>query len=282
MDIFAVNAENIKVDGGATFGVVPKLIWEKYVKADAHNLIDAALRCMLVKDEGRIIIIDTGCGNKQSEKFYSYIYVTGRDNLKNDFARFGYSFDDVTDVILTHLHYDHCGGALIYNKDRTKLLPAFPNAKYWCSKAQWERANNPHPIEKPSYFMENYQTLMELGLLNLIEEEIQFTPNIYLNIFNGHTAGQVIPFIKYKDRTVVNVSDFIASTAHIKLTTIPAFDYEPLVSLKEKEEFLSKAVQNNYVLFFQHDFYSECCTVTHSEKGFKVKETFKLEEIKNS
>ena len=279
MEIYSVPAENIKVDGGASFGVLPKLIWEKYCKADANNLIDVASRCLLIKDENRLILIDTGCGNKQSDKFYSYLYLTGRDNMQNAFKKYGFTFYDVTDVILTHLHYDHCGGAVVYNSDRTKLLPAFPNAKYWCSKAQWERAHAPYIIEKPSYFPENFEPLMEKGLISFIDKEKQFSDNIYLKIVNGHTAGQLIPMINYNGRTIVNGSDFIVSSAHIQPAHIPAFDYEPLISLKEKEDFMTQAVKEEYVLFFYHDFDSECCTVMHSEKGFKIKETFKLEQL---
>ena len=279
MELYTINAENIKLDGGAAFGVVPKLIWEKFVKADANNLIDAALRCLLIKDNERLILIDTGCGDKQSDKFYSYLYISGRDKLQNSFNKLGFSFNDVTDVILTHLHYDHVGGALKYNADRTKMEAVFINAKYWCTKTQWERAQNPFLIEKPSYFNENYQHLMDSGKLNLIDDEMYFTPDIYFKIVNGHTSGQIVPVINYKGRKIAYMADFIASTAHVQLTYIPAYDYQPLLSLKEKEEFLKKAFEENYVLFFEHDFDSECCTLQRTDKGIKVKETFTLEDF---
>jgi glyoxylase-like metal-dependent hydrolase (beta-lactamase superfamily II) len=279
MRLYTIDAENIKLDGGAAFGVVPKLIWEKFVKADENNLIDAAVRCMLIMDNDRLILIDTGCGDKQSEKFYSYLYITGRDNMINSFKKYGFTFDDVTDVILTHLHYDHVGGALKYNSDRTQIELVFKNATYWCTNNQWIRAQNPFLIEKPSYFPENYQMLMESGKLKFIEEETYFTPDIYFKIVNGHTSGQIVPIINYKGRKIAYMADFIASTAHVQLTYIPAFDYQPLISLKEKEEFLAIAVKEDYVLFFEHDYLTECCTLQNTEKGIKVKETFSLEEL---
>ena len=279
MELFALRAENIKIDGGSTFGVVPKAIWQKFCKADENNLIDVALRCMLVKDGDRLILIDTGCGNKQSEKFYSYLYITGRDNLLNTVKEAGYTFSDITDVILTHLHYDHCGGAVIVDKSTGKLMPAFSNARYWVSRAQWERANNPYCIDKPSYFNENFLPLLESGVLNFIEKEQYFTPGIFLKIVNGHTAGQLIPIINYKGLKVAFVADFIPSSAHVQPTYIPAFDYEPLVSLREKQEFTNLAADENYVLYFQHDFITECATIARTEKGIIIKETFALKDI---
>ncbi len=279
MRIYSLNAENFKLDGGACFGVIPKSIWGKLCEVDENNMVDVALRSMLIKDENRLILIDTGIGNKQSEKFYSYQYITGKDNLSNSFATLGFSYDDVTDVILTHLHYDHCGGAVKYNDNMTKLEPTFKNARYWCSKSQWLRANNPYIIEKASYYKENYQPLMDKGVLTLIDAEIQLTPNIYLKIVNGHTDGQIVPLIKFKDKTIVFMADFVPSSAHIPIAYIPAFDYQPLISIVEKDEFLNKAVKENYILFFQHDFSTECCKVENTEKGFKVKESFILKTI---
>lgn len=279
MNLYVINAENLKIDGGACFGVVPKSIWGKFCKVDENNMIDVSLRSLLIKDGNRLILIDTGMGDKQSEKFYSYQFVSGRDNLAKSFSAAGYTYDDVTDVILTHLHYDHCGGAVINNKDKTGFEPAYKNAKYWCTKSQWDRANNPYVIEKASYYSENYQPLMDKGVLNLIDSEMQFTPDIFLKIVNGHTDGQIIPVISYNDRTIVFMSDFITSSAHIPLPFIPAFDYQPLISLKEKEEFLKIAVKENYILFFLHDIVNECCTLENSEKGIRVKEAFKLSTI---
>lgn len=280
MELFTIDAEKVKVDGGASFGVVPKTIWSKYCKSDENNLIDISLRCLLIKDGSKLILIDTGCGNKQSDKFYSYLYVTGRNNLQESFIKYGFSFEDVTDVILSHLHYDHCGGAVIFNKISNKLEPAFKNAIYWCTKSQWKRANNPFIIERASYFKENFVPLYDAGILNFLEKEGKFNPNIYLKIVNGHTTGQIVPIINYYNATVVYTADFIPSSAHIQLTHIPAYDYEPLISLKEKEDFLNIAAERNYVLFLEHDIDHECCIVEKIDKGFKVKDAFALSEIK--
>lgn len=267
MKIYPIYAENIKLDGGACFGVVPKSIWSKLCPADENNMVNVALRNLLIVDNDRVVLVDTGIGTKQSEKFLSYYYLFGDTSLEKSFKEAGYTFDDVTDVVFTHLHFDHCGGAVAYNNDKSDFIPVFPNAKHWVGKAQWENAMNPNPREKASYFKENYMPLFERGMMHFIENEQYLTPQIFLKIVNGHTPGQLIPIIKFNNKTVVFGADFIASSANIPLAFVPSFDTRPLLSIEEKKEFLEEAVEKNYYLFFQHDFYNECATVEKTDKG---------------
>jgi glyoxylase-like metal-dependent hydrolase (beta-lactamase superfamily II) len=278
MNLYVIKAENWKIDGGASFGVVPKTIWGKFIPSDENNLINSCSRCLLIKDNSKLILIDTGMGNKQSEKFYGYLHLFEDNNLENAFSKNGFSFDDVSDVIFTHLHYDHCGGGVKYNKDKTETQLVFKNATYWCSKAQWDWAVNPNAREKASYFKENFLPVMEKKHLKFINDEVNFKSNIYLKIYNGHTQGQIIPMIRYKGKIIVFVSDFIPSVAHIPLPYIPSYDIQPLISLKEKEDFLNKAADKGFILFFEHDYYNECCTVKHTEKGVRVKDIFTLKQ----
>lgn len=274
----ALNAENFKMDGGACFGVVPKTIWGKYVPSDSENLIEMSSRCLLVEKNDKIILIDTGMGNKQSEKFFNNFHLSGGSHIENELEKKSYNNDQITDVILTHLHFDHVGGAVKKMDDGT-LKPTFPNATYHCSKLQWDWANNPNPREKASYFPENFIPLSDAGQLNLILKEGQFSDEIELRIFNGHTRGQIIPIIKYKDRKIVYAADFIPSVWNIPLAYVASFDIDPLCAMKEKESFLKETFENNYVLFFEHDYYHECCTVKMTEKGIKADQYFRLDEI---
>lgn len=279
MKLYSIETGNLKLDGGAMFGVVPKVMWSKKYPADENNLINLAMRCLLVVDGDRKILIDNGIGDKQDEKFLKHFHLNGEDTLEKSLAKHGYTKDDITDMVLTHLHFDHTGGSIEWNEDKTKLIPAFKNANYWVSKAQWEWATKPNKREKASFLGENIQPMEESGQLKIIEKEGELFPNFHVKFYNGHTNGQVIPHIKYNGRTVVFMADLLPSTAHIPIPWVMAYDTRPLLTLQEKGKFYEEAVKNNYVLFFEHDIYNECCTLEAAERGPKVKETFRLAEL---
>ncbi len=280
MELYTIYEEDFKLDGGACFGVVPKTIWQKYAPADENNMVNICLRSLLIKDDDRLILIDTGIGNKQGDKFLSHYYIFGDNSLEKSFSNTPYTFDDVTDVIFTHLHFDHCGGALCLNKETQTVENRFPNAVFWVSKAQWQLAYNPNKREKASFLKENTDMLYERGLIRFIEKEENFTSNIFLKIMNGHTMGLLVPHIHYKNRTIVYSGDFIPALANLSVPYIASYDTQPLVTMDEKEIFLEEAVKENYILFFQHDYYHECCTVRKDEKGkFREKDVFKFTEL---
>jgi len=279
MNLYSINTGNLKLDGGAMFGVVPKVIWGKAYPSDENNLCNWSMRCLLVEMDERKILIDCGIGDKQSEKFFSNYYLNGDDTLDKSLAAIGLGADDITDVILTHLHFDHCGGAIRWNEDRTDYIPTFKNATYITSKAQWEWATHPNNREKASFLKENILPIMEKGKIRLIDSDCELFPGISARIFNGHTDGQVIPFIRYKDKTIVFMADLLPAAAHIPLPYVMSYDTRPLITLEEKEAFMNEAAQNGYVLFFEHDLYRECCTVQETEKGVRMKDSFALAEV---
>jgi glyoxylase-like metal-dependent hydrolase (beta-lactamase superfamily II) len=279
MKVFSVVADYWKMDGGACFGVVPKTVWGKHVPSDENNKIRIATRCMLVDTGDRLILFDTGMGDKQSDKFFSYYQLFGNESLERSFEGLGYSFDQVTDVVFTHLHFDHVGGALRWAGDGKPPEPVFPHATHYVSREQWEWAMNPNPREKASFFPENYLPLYESGRLELIHGEGSFCDGVYLSLKHGHTRGQIIPIVDYKGRKVVFTADFIAALLNIPLAYVPAFDIEPLTSMKEKEAFYREALENDYVLFFQHDFDNECCTLQNTPKGVRAGEVFRLKDM---
>jgi glyoxylase-like metal-dependent hydrolase (beta-lactamase superfamily II) len=281
MKVYPIETGNLKLDGGAMFGVVPKVMWQKQYPADENNLANWAMRCLLVDTGDRVMLIDNGIGNKQDEKFLRNYYLNGDDSLEKSLLNYGYKFDDITDVILTHLHFDHCGGSIKYNASRTELELAFPNAVYWISKQQWELANHPNNREKASFLSENFTLIKEMDVLKLIEKDTEIHSDINLRLFHGHTDGQMIPFIRHQGKTIVFMADLLPSTAHIPLPYIMSYDTKPLITLKEKENFLNEAADNEYILFFEHDLYHECCTLQHTEKGVRVKDTFRLVDILN-
>lgn len=278
MKIYPIIVENWKMDGGVAFGVVPKTIWKKLIEPDENNLVKITTRCLLVEDENRIILFDVGMGRKQSDKYYGFRFLFGEDNLKENLTKAGYSFDDITDVVFTHLHDDHCGGAVKLN-DKGDAELVFKNAMHHVSFEQWDWANNPNKREIGSFFKLNFELIEKSGKLNLIETEGAFTNNIRLMMVNGHTQGQLIPIINYKDKTVVFMGDFIPTAANIPLPFVPSVDIQPLLSLKEKESFLNIAAEQAYYLIFEHDYYTECCTVLQTEKGVRLDKSYKLNEI---
>jgi len=279
MKLFSVVPENFKLDGGACFGVVPKSIWEKYVKADENNLIPLSSRCLLADTGDRVILVDVGIGDKQSEKFFSYYYLFENIGLEKALANYGYTCEQVTDVILTHLHFDHVGGAVRWAKDGKTPELVFPNATYFCSKAQWDTAMQPNPREKASFFEENIKPIYDSGQLEFIHEEGELYEGVYLEIKNGHTEGLIIPVFDYKGRKVAFMGDFIAALGNIPLAYIPSFDIDPVLSMEEKKEFFQRALKDDYVLVFQHDYENECCTLKNTEKGARPDKIFKLSAL---
>jgi glyoxylase-like metal-dependent hydrolase (beta-lactamase superfamily II) len=283
MILHPLNTGNFKLDGGAMFGVVPKTIWQKTNPADNNNMCDWSMRCLLIEQGSRLILIDTGIGDKQSEKFFSHYHLSGSDSLKDNLNKLGFSADDVTDVFLTHLHFDHCGGAIQWNKDRTGYEPAFKNAHYWSTENHWKWATEPNPREKASFLSENIIPIQESGQLRFIERNGDFTkdafPDLDVLFVDGHTESMMIPHIHYKGKTIVFMADLLPSAGHIPLPYVMGYDTRPLITLEEKGNFLTNAVEQEYILFFEHDAVNECCTLQHTDKGIRLKETFSFNEI---
>lgn len=282
MQLFPIHTGNFKLDGGAMFGVVPKSIWNKAYPADENNLINLAMRCLLVVEGDRKILIDNGIGTKQDEKFFSHYYLNGNQNLLGSIKDAGYAPEDITDVFLTHLHFDHCGGTVKNAAGHEGFELTFPNATHWLSKSQWDWATRPNRREKASFLHENMMPVYESGKLNLFDGPFELISGFGVRIYNGHTVGQAIPFIKTGNKTVVFMADTTPTSAHVPLPYIMSYDTQPLVSLTEKEAFLNEAADNNYVLFFEHDFFTESCTLERTDKGIKVKQTMSLSEALNS
>ena len=286
MKLYSINTGYFKLDGGAMFGVVPKNIWNKINPADENNLCSWALRCLLIEDGNRLILVDNGNGDKQDAKFFSHYYLHGDDTLDKSLAKYGFGKDDITDVFLTHLHFDHCGGSIMRAGD--KLVPAFKNATYWSNKEHWDWAVSPNEREKASFLKENILPIEESGQLKFVDVtggidgklgETSFAENISVRFVNGHTQAMMLPQIKYKDKTIVFMADLLPSQGHIPLPYVMAYDMFPLTTLNEKKSFLKEAVQGDYILFFEHDPVHECCNLQQTEKGTRPKDFFKLEEI---
>ena len=284
MKIYPLNTGNFKLDGGAMFGVVPKSLWERTNPADEKNLCNWAMRSMLIEDGNRLILIDNGIGDKQSDKFFSHYYLNGDDSLDGNLAKLGYHKDDITDVFLTHLHFDHCGGSIEWNKDRTLLVPAFKNANFWSNDRHWKCATEPNNREKSSYLKENILPIQESGQLKFIDRP----ENGFLNkselgfdilFADGHTDAQMIPHIQYKGKTIVFAADLLPSTGHIPLPYVMGYDTRPLLTLDEKGKFLKDVADNDYLIFFEHDHANELCTLKNTEKGVRLSETFSFNEV---
>jgi glyoxylase-like metal-dependent hydrolase (beta-lactamase superfamily II) len=297
MKLYSINTGYFKLDGGAMFGVVPKSIWNKINPADENNMCSWALRSMLIEDEKRLILIDTGMGNKQDPKFFGHYYLHGNDTLDKSLEKHGFHREDITDVFLTHLHFDHCGGSIV--KDGEKLVPAFKNATYWSNKEHWTWATHPNEREKASFLKENILPIQESGQLKFVQDwfadtgeraewqtvinglipSVPFTENSMIRFANGHTRDMMLPQIEYKGKTIVYMADLLPSAGHIPIPYVMAYDMYPLYTLDEKKSFLKEAVENNYILFFEHDPVHECCNLQQTEKGIRPKDFFKLEEI---
>lgn len=286
MNLYSINTGYFKLDGGAMFGVVPKTMWNKLNPADENNLCSWAMRSLLIEDGNRLILIDNGIGNKQDEKFMGHYYLHGDDTLDKSLAKHGFSKDDITDVMLTHLHFDHCGGSIEQKGDL--LVPAFKKATFWSNEAHWEWATNPNDREKASFLKENILPIKESGQLKFINSRETksnqlpsnlFTDHISIRFVSGHTESMMLPQINYNSKTIVYMADLIPAAAHIPLPYVMAYDMFPLTTLNEKKMFLSEAAANDYILFFEHDPKIECCTLQQTEKGVRMKETFPLSAL---
>ena len=279
MTLHTIDTGLFKLDGGAMFGVVPKAIWQKTNPADSNNLCTWAMRCLLIEDGDKLTLIDAGIGNKQDEKFFSHYYLHGEDTMQKSLAALGFSMDEVTDVFLTHLHFDHVGGAVIRVDE--KLVPAFKNASYWSNEKHWQWAVEPNAREKASFLKENILPIRESGQLKFIEEKenIEWQKGINISFAYGHTDAMMLPKISYKGKTIVYMADLLPSVGHLPLPYVMAYDMFPLKTLTEKQAFLEEAVNNNYILYLEHDPVNECCTLQRTEKGIRVAETFSLSEI---
>lgn len=284
MKIYPIETGNFKLDGGAMFGVVPKTIWNKTNPADENNLIDIAARCLLIENNNRLILIDNGMGNKQSEKFFGYYSLWGNHSIDKSLAKYGFHRDDITDVFMTHLHFDHCGGSVIWNKDKTGYEVAFKNAKFWSNKNHWEWATQPNAREKASFLKENILPMEESGQLHFIEKTDEIwlkSSEMDFDIFfaDGHTEKMMIPKITYKEKTICFMADLLPTAGHLPLPYVMGYDTRPLLTLPEKEKFLLEAAENNYFLWLEHDAHNPIITVQETEKGVRVKEVFNTNDI---
>jgi len=286
MKLYSINTGYFKLDGGAMFGVVPKSIWNKINSADENNMCSWALRCLLIEDGSRMVLVDNGMGDKQDAKFFSYYYLYGDDTLDKSLAKYGFHRDDITDVFLTHLHFDHCGGSI--RREGDKLVPAFSNAVYWSNQEHWETATHPNDREKASFLGENILPIQESGKLKYVpspSDELnrlpsaKFFADMSIRFVNGHTQTMMLPQLKYKNKTVVYMADLLPSQGHIPIPYVMAYDMFPLTTMNEKKLFLKEALDNDYILFFEHDPQYECCTVQQTERGIRPKECLKLADI---
>ena len=278
MNLYTINTGYFKLDGGAMFGVVPKSIWNNLNKADDNNMCSWALRCLLIEDGNRLILVDNGMGDKQDAKFFGHYYLHGDDTLDKSLAKHGFNREDITDVFLTHLHFDHCGGSI--SREGDKLVPAFKNAVYWSHERHWKWATEPNDREKASFLKENILPIQQSGRLRFVEQDRQAFPgNIQVRLVFGHTEAMMLPQVNYKGKTIVFMADLLPSAAHIPIPYVMAYDMFPLTTLQEKKSFLSEAVENDYVLFFEHDPALECCSLHITEKGIRLKERFRLDEL---
>lgn len=289
MNLYSINAGNFKLDGGAMFGVVPKSIWNRSNPADENNMCSWGMRCLLIEDGGRLILIDNGMGNKQDAKFFGHYYLHGNDTLEKSLAAQGFTTDDITDVFLTHLHFDHCGGSI--KKEGDKLMPAFKNATYWSNEAHWNWANKPNEREKASFLKENILPIKESGQLSLVDapathfanngllHSVSFANNIDIRFVHGHTEKMMLPQIQYKGHTIVFMADLLPSVGHLPLPYVMSYDMFPLTTLHEKKSFLQEAFENQYVLFFEHDAAHECVKLVQTEKGIRAGAAFTLADL---
>ncbi len=278
MNVYSINTGNFKLDGGAMFGVVPKSIWQKLNPPDDNNMCTWAMRCLLIEDGNKLILVDNGIGDKQDEKFFSHYYLHGDDTLDKSLAKYGFHKNDITDVILTHLHFDHCGGSITRESD--KLVPAFKHATFWSNKRHWKWATEPNDREKASFLKDNILPIQQSGQLKFIEDSAEdFPAQVMIRQVFGHTDAMMLPQVTYKGKTIIFMADLLPSAAHIPIPYVMAYDMFPLTTLNEKKAFMTEAQQNDYVLFFEHDPVNECCNLQLTEKGIRPKDLFKLSEL---
>ena len=278
MQIFNIETGNFKADGGAMFGVVPKMIWQKKYQADENNLCSIANRSLLIDTGKRVVLIDSGIGTKQDEKWLSFHHLHGNNSLEKSLKKHGYHWDDITDLILTHLHWDHCGGAVIANKENNYELQ-FPNAKIWISVAQWDWATDPNMREEPAFLQENILPLLDKGQIEFVNKDAEIIPGIEVRLFNGHTKGLMLPLINTGTKKIFFAGDLIRVMANLPLVYVAAYDIAPLDSIEEKDRILKEAAMDNWVLVFQHDAINEACTVRTTEKGVREKEILKIDSL---
>lgn len=278
MQLYTIETQNFKLDGGAMFGVVPKSIWHKTNPADSNNMCTWTNRLLLIEDGAKLILVDTGLGDKQSEKFFGHYYIHGDNSIDKSLAKHGFNREDITDVILTHLHFDHCGGAIARQGD--KLRPSFTNANYWSNAAHWDWAIHPNPREKASFLEENIIPIQESGQLKFIEKESSpFGPNIQIRYAHGHTESMMLPQVQYKNKTILYMADLLPSVGHIPLPYVMSYDIRPLTTMEERNNYWQEIVDQEYILFLEHDAVNACCTLQHTEKGIRLKESFQLSDI---
>jgi glyoxylase-like metal-dependent hydrolase (beta-lactamase superfamily II) len=279
MKLYTIDTGFFRLDGGAMFGVVPKSIWNKLNPADENNMIKLAMRCLLIEDGNRLILIDNGIGNKQEDKFFAHYFLHGEDSLEKSLNKKGFSFNDVTDMVLTHLHFDHCGGSIKWNNDHTKFETTFPNATYWVSENHWNEMLAPNPREKASFLKENIFPIQESGQLKLLKYEEKIHDSISMIYSSGHSQSMMHPVIDYNGQKVVYMADMIPTQAHIPVPYVMGYDVRPLETMNEKSSLLKEAAEKNHILFFEHDPFSEACLVEQTEKGIRKKMDVKLEEL---
>ncbi|TJZ63511.1 MBL fold metallo-hydrolase [Sphingobacterium olei] len=277
MKLYSIDTGFFKLDGGSMFGVVPKAIWNKSNPADDKNLCTWANRLLLIEDGKRLTLVDTAIGDKQDDKFFSHYYLHGDDTIDSSLAKYGFHRDDITDILLTHLHFDHCGGAIQREGDR--LVPGFKNAHYWSNEKHWNWALNPNPREKASFLKENILPIQESGQLKFLKEDERYDKDIAIRVANGHTESMMLPQIEYKGQTILYMADLLPSVGHIPLPYVMSYDVRPLTTMQERQSYWQEIVDREYVLFFEHDSVNECCTLQHTEKGIRVKDIFKLSDI---
>jgi glyoxylase-like metal-dependent hydrolase (beta-lactamase superfamily II) len=279
MNLYTIDTGFFKLDGGAMFGVVPKVIWNSLNPADENNLCSWAMRLLLIDDGNRLILVDTGIGNKQDEKFLGYYYLHGDATIDSSLAKHGFHRDDITDIFLTHLHFDHVGGAIAREGD--KLVPAFKNATYWSNQKHWNWALNPNDREKASFLKENILPIQESGRLKFIDsiDGIKFSEGFKIKFVSGHTESMMLPLVSYKGKKILYTADLVPSVGHVPIPYVMAYDMFPLTTIGEKKAILGEALANDYILFFEHDPVNECCTLQQTEKGIRVKDTFRLDEL---
>lgn len=277
MKLYTIDTGFFKLDGGAMFGVVPKSLWQRTNPADANNLCTWANRLLLIEDGKRLTLVDTALGDKQDAKFFGHYFLHGDDTLDKSLAKHGFHRDDITDIILTHLHFDHCGGAI--KRENEKLIPAFRNAHFWSNEKHWDWATNPNPREKASFLKENILPIQESGQLTFLKEGEKYDDKIDIRYAHGHTEAMMLPQIDYKGKTILYMADLLPSVGHIPLPYVMGYDTRPLVTMDERQSYWQEIVDNEYVLFLEHDAVNECCTLQNTDKGIRVKDIFKLSDI---